>query len=73
MIDRCSAIFIDNSGVDVVLGVLPFVVDLLKRGTDVLLCANNRPVLNDVTHGELTVILQRAAKLNPGNGLDDLL
>ena len=64
---RCAAIFIDNSGVDVILGILPFVVDLLKRGTDVLLCANNRPVLNDVTHGELTVILQRAAKLNPGN------
>ncbi len=40
---RCAAIFIDNSGVDVVLGILPFVEELLSRGTQVLLCANNKP------------------------------
>jgi type II pantothenate kinase len=59
---RCAAIFIDNSGADVVLGILPFVVAMLRRGTQVLLCANNKPVLNDVTFAELsTVIMQRAA------------
>lgn len=62
---RCAAIFIDNSGVDVVLGVLPFTEMLLARGTDVMLCANNAPVLNDVTCAELALILQRAAKCSP--------
>lgn len=32
---RCAAIFIDNSGVDFVLGVLPFTRELLRRGTKV--------------------------------------
>ena len=58
---RCAAIFIDNSGVDVLLGAIPFVVELLKRGTKVLLCANNRPVLNDVTHAELLILLARVS------------
>ena len=31
----------------------------------VLLCANNRPVLNDVTYAELVLIVQRAAKISP--------
>ena len=61
---RCAAIFIDNSGVDVVLGILPFVEYLLRRGTEVVLCANNRPVLNDVTFAELVLIVQRASKMS---------
>lgn len=32
---RCAAIFVDNSGIDVILGILPFVRDLLQRGTNV--------------------------------------
>ena len=32
---KCAAIFIDNSGVDIVLGILPFARDLLQRGTKV--------------------------------------
>ena len=31
----------------------------------VLLCANNRPVLNDVTYAELVLIVQRAARVSP--------
>merc|ERR1712241_1246128 len=61
---RCAAIFIDNSGVDIILGVMPFVEELLRRGTKVLLCANNRPVLNDVTYAELELILQRVSPLS---------
>nr|XP_012149725.1 PREDICTED: pantothenate kinase 4-like isoform X2 [Megachile rotundata] len=30
---KCAAIFVDNSGVDIVLGILPFARDLLLRGT----------------------------------------
>ena len=32
--------------------------------SQVLLCANNRPVLNDVTYAELELILQRVSPLS---------
>lgn len=38
---RCAAIFVDNSGIDIVLGILPFVRDLLQRGTNVRTCYYN--------------------------------
>ncbi|XP_014217722.1 pantothenate kinase 4 [Copidosoma floridanum] len=60
---RCAAIFVDNSGVDIILGILPFVRDLLQRGTKVILCANSMPALNDVTYPELLVILKDAANI----------
>ena len=31
--------------------------EMLRRGTTVLLCANSRPILNDVTYAELSYIL----------------
>lgn len=58
---KCAAIFVDNSGIDIVLGVLPFARELLQRGTKVILCANSAPALNDVTHPELVMILKQAA------------
>lgn len=60
---KCAAIFVDNSGVDIVLGILPFARDLLQRGTKVILCANSMPALNDVTYPELVVTLRDAAKI----------
>ncbi|XP_004531491.1 pantothenate kinase 4 [Ceratitis capitata] len=57
---KCALVFVDNSGVDVVLGILPFVRALLQRGTKVLLCANSEPSLNDVTNRELTDLLIKA-------------
>lgn len=65
---RCAAIFVDNSGMDVVLGVLPFARELLQRGTKVLLCANTRPALNDVTFQELQILVQRASAICPRIG-----
>ena len=61
----CAAIFVDNSGVDLVLGILPFARALLKRGTRVLLCSNSEPALNDVTHTELLGVLNRAGSICP--------
>lgn len=58
---KCAVIFVDNSGVDVVLGVLPFARELLRRGTKVLLCANSEPSLNDVTSRELSELLDDCA------------
>lgn len=60
-VHQCAAIFVDNSGMDVLLGVLPFARELISRGTKVLLCANTRPALNDVTHQELQILVQRVA------------
>lgn len=57
--------FVDNSGVDVVLGILPFVRGLLLRGTSVILCANEWPALNDITNAELENVLQSASLICP--------
>jgi len=61
---RCAAVFIDNSGLDLILGVLPFVRELLNQGTNVMLCANSKPALNDVTYSELVLLLEQVALVN---------
>ncbi|XP_010470583.1 PREDICTED: uncharacterized protein At2g17340-like [Camelina sativa] len=38
-----AVIFVDNSGADIILGILPFARELLRRGTQVLLAANELP------------------------------
>ncbi|XP_022135892.1 uncharacterized protein At2g17340-like [Momordica charantia] len=50
-------IFVDNSGADIILGILPFARELLRRGTQVVLAANDLPSINDVTYHELIEIL----------------
>ncbi|KAL6211086.1 hypothetical protein ACLB2K_016314 [Fragaria x ananassa] len=50
-----AVIFVDNSGADVILGILPFARELLRRGTQVVLAANDMPSINDLkdNHGKL--------------------
>ncbi|KAL6182431.1 hypothetical protein ACLB2K_043852 [Fragaria x ananassa] len=57
-----ALLFVDNSGADVVLGMLPLARELLRRGTEVVLVANSLPALNDVTAMELPEIVAEAAK-----------
>ena len=38
---------------------------MLRRGTRVLLCANTRPILNDVTYAELSLLLGQVSKMSP--------
>lgn len=64
-IHKCAAIFIDNSGCDVVLGIIPFARELLIRGTRVVLCANSKPALNDVTAEELNLLFKQVAMICP--------
>ncbi|XP_033112967.1 4'-phosphopantetheine phosphatase-like [Anneissia japonica] len=52
-------IFVDNSGADIILGIFPLVREFLKRGTQVILSANSKPALNDITHYELVIIVER--------------
>lgn len=59
---RSAVMFVDNAGCDVVLGMIPLARQLLRRGTQVLLTANTSPSLNDVTHDELAVLIDRIAR-----------
>ncbi|KAJ1860635.1 hypothetical protein LPJ73_001298 [Coemansia sp. RSA 2703] len=61
-----AVVFVDNSGADVCLGVLPFARFLAAQGTCVVLAANSRPALNDVTAGELDDIVARVAEADVG-------
>ncbi|GAB2218177.1 hypothetical protein Droror1_Dr00001395 [Drosera rotundifolia] len=54
-----AIIFVDNSGADIILGVLPFARELLRRGTQVVLAANDLPSINDVTYPELIEIISK--------------
>ncbi|CAN8270866.1 unnamed protein product [Cochlearia groenlandica] len=52
-------IFVDNSGADIILGILPFAREMLRRGMQVVLAANELPSINDVTYTELKEILSQ--------------
>ncbi|WCJ28575.1 hypothetical protein M5689_010265 [Euphorbia peplus] len=54
-----AIIFVDNSGADIILGILPFARELLRRGTQVVLAANDLPSINDVTYPELIEIISK--------------
>ena len=54
--------FVDNAGADVVLGMLPLCRELLRGGAEVVLAANERPSINDVTAREARALLPRVAK-----------
>jgi uncharacterized protein with ATP-grasp and redox domains len=50
---RKAVYFVDNAGADFILGAIPFMRWLGRRGTRVVLAANERPTLNDMTIHEV--------------------
>jgi type II pantothenate kinase len=58
---KLVVIFVDNAGVDFILGILPLVREFLKQDTKVILTANTSPALNDVTCQELKSYTDHAA------------
>lgn len=62
---KSVCIFCDNSGADVILGVLPFVRQLLRENIQVVLVANSKPALNDVTYSELIALMPKVFQLCP--------
>jgi uncharacterized protein with ATP-grasp and redox domains len=54
-----AVIFVDNSGADIILGILPFAREMLRLGMQVVLAANELPSINDVTYIELAEILSK--------------
>ena len=61
---RTVLILVDNSGYDFVCGVAALATTLAERGFDVVLAANQRPSLNDVTAAQARRVLARAAALD---------
>ncbi|XP_034761015.1 4'-phosphopantetheine phosphatase-like [Acipenser ruthenus] len=61
---KCALFFVDNSGIDIILGVFPLVRELLCRGTEVVLASNSGPALNDVTYNELQILTERIAAMD---------
>jgi type II pantothenate kinase len=61
---RKALFFVDNSGADVMLGMLPLARELLQRGTAVVLAANRVPSINDITAAELEPLLQVSQQLS---------
>ncbi|KAK9392092.1 pantothenate kinase 4 [Crotalus adamanteus] len=61
---KCALIFADNSGIDIILGVFPFIRELLCRGTEVILACNSGPALNDVTYNESLLVVEKIAAMD---------
>jgi len=55
-------LFVDNSGCDFILGCLPLARALAKQGATVVLAANDRPCLNDMTVPECKAVLRALAQ-----------
>jgi len=59
-----AVVFIDNGGSDFILGVMPFVRELALGGVQIVLAANEKPSLNDVTADETAAIVERLAPVD---------
>lgn len=62
---RRAVFFIDNAGSDFVLGALPLVRWLALRGTHVVVAANERPSLNDMTIHDVRALWPRVLQIAP--------
>lgn len=54
---NAAVLFVDNAGCDIVLGMLPFARELLRRGTHVIITSNTSPSLNDMTQPEMVELV----------------
>jgi type II pantothenate kinase len=62
---RKCVFFVDNAGSDFLLGAVPFVRWLARRGTRVVLAANERPTLNDMTIHDVAAWWPRVLAAEP--------
>jgi type II pantothenate kinase len=65
---RKAVFFIDNAGSDFLLGAVPMMRWLARRGTRVILAANERPTLNDMTIGDVRAWWPRVVGAEPSIG-----
>ena len=62
---RKCVMFVDNSGADVLLGMVPLARELARGGCEVILAANEVPSINDITASELAPLVERVAAFDP--------
>lgn len=62
---RKAVFFIDNAGSDFLLGALPMIRWLAHRGTAIVLAANERPTLNDMTIHDVNAWWPRICDAEP--------
>jgi uncharacterized protein with ATP-grasp and redox domains len=62
---RKAVFFIDNAGSDFLLGAIPMMRWLARRGTEVILAANERPTLNDMTIHDVNRWWPRIIEMEP--------
>jgi len=60
-----AVFFIDNAGSDFLLGALPAMRWLAMRGTKIVLAANERPTLNDMTIHDVNAWWPRIVEIEP--------
>ncbi len=59
-----AVVFVDNAGSDFVLGLMPFVRELALAGTQIVLAANERAALNDMTVDETVDVVEQLAAVD---------
>ena len=59
-----AVLFLDNAGVDFVLGVMPLARELGLAGTKIVLAANELPSLNDITADETADAMGRLSAID---------
>jgi type II pantothenate kinase len=64
-IHRKAVFFIDNAGSDFLLGAIPMIRWLAHRGTHVILAANEKPTLNDMTLADVRAWWPRILQVEP--------
>ena len=62
---RKLVFFIDNAGSDFIAGALPLMRFFAQRGTEIVLAANERPSLNDVTIADVRAWWPRIVEAEP--------
>ena len=60
--------FIDNAGSDFLLGAVPFIRWMARRGTSVVIAANELPTLNDMTIHDVRLWWPRIVQIQPDLG-----
>jgi uncharacterized protein with ATP-grasp and redox domains len=62
---RKAVFFVDNAGSDFLLGAIPMIRWMAQRGTRVVIAANERPTLNDMTIAEVRAWWPRITAVEP--------
>jgi len=60
-----AVVFVDNAGSDFILGLMPLVREMALGGTQIVLAANERPALNDMTVDETVEVVENLAASDP--------